>query len=100
MGDRIFGGIGIVFAIFYMWQASLVQKSFLSDLVGPKVFPLILGALLAGTSLIIILRPDADVAWPKGRQLLEVLLAIAVMFAYAQFLPDVGFLIATALASA
>ncbi|MCR8724094.1 tripartite tricarboxylate transporter TctB family protein [Frigidibacter sp. ROC022] len=99
MSDRILGGLALVFAAFYIWQATLIRESFMSDVVGPKTFPLILGVAMGVCALVILLRPDSDPVWPKGMQLLEVLMAVAVMFAYAQLLPDLGFLIATALAS-
>ena len=100
MSDRIFGGLGLLFAMFYIWQASLVQESFLSDVVGPKTFPFILGAGLALASLAILLKPDTGAHWPRGMQLVELAMAVAVMGFYAWAVPLAGFVLATALASA
>jgi putative tricarboxylic transport membrane protein len=47
-----------------------------------------------------IIRPDAEPEWPRFGKLVEILAAVAVMVAYAQFLPVAGFIIATAVASA
>lgn len=100
MSDRIFGGLGLLFALFYIWQASLVQDSFMTDAVGPRTFPYILGVGLAICSIVIVIRPDAGAHWPAGRQFLELAMAVAVMGIYAWALPELGFLIATALATA
>lgn len=100
MSDRIFGGLGLLFSIFYIWQASLVQDSFMTDVVGPRTFPYLLGAGLALASIVILLRPDAVGHWPAARQLFELAMTVAVMCLYAWFLPSVGFLIATAVAAA
>ena len=99
MSDRVFGGVGLLFAIFYLWQTSLVPDAFMIDVVGPRTFPYILGAALALISVVIVLRPDPSPVWPRGMQLLEVLMAIVVMAAYAMLLPRYGFLICTAVAS-
>lgn len=100
MSDRIFGGIGLLLAIFFAWQATLIQESFLSDIVGPKVFPYIISTVMALSSLYFILKPDPNPDWPRAGRLAEIALAAAVMIAYAQALPDLGFVAATAIASA
>ncbi|MCH9852598.1 MAG: tripartite tricarboxylate transporter TctB family protein [Alphaproteobacteria bacterium] len=99
MSDRVFGIIGILFAIFYMWQASLIEDSFISDVVGPRTFPYILAIGLAISSLIIALKPDAAVRWPQARQFFELVMTVAVLGIYAWVLPVVGFLLATAVVS-
>ncbi|MDT8345094.1 MAG: tripartite tricarboxylate transporter TctB family protein [Thermohalobaculum sp.] len=99
MSDRIFGGIGLALAAFFIWGATQIELSFISDPVGPRTFPIIIAALLGLASLVILLRPDAEPDWPKAGRLLEIAGAVAVMVAYALLLPKVGFLIATAAAS-
>lgn len=100
MGDRLFGGIGLALAAFYIWQATRIQLSFISDPVGPKAFPIIIGLLLGVSSLVIILRPDPRPHWPALGRLAEIGLAVVVLLAYAYSLPSAGFLISTALAAA
>ncbi|MDE3079727.1 MAG: tripartite tricarboxylate transporter TctB family protein [Paracoccaceae bacterium] len=100
MGDRALGSVGLGLAAAYVWQASRIQESFISDPIGPKGFPFIIGGLLALTSLAVLLRPDPPPHWPRPARLLELVAAVAVMVAYALFLPDAGFVIATAIASA
>ena len=100
MSDRVFGGLGLLLAVFFIWQATLIQESPFSDVVGPKVFPIIIGSVLGLSALVFVVRPDPAPHWPAARRLFEIAMAIAVMVAYAILLPDVGFLIATAIASA
>lgn len=99
MSDRIFGGIGLALAAFFIWGATQIELSFISDPVGPRTFPIIIASLLGLASLVILLRPDAEPDWPKAGRLLEIAGAVAVMVAYALLLPRLGFLIATAAAS-
>lgn len=100
MSDRIFGGVGIALAIFFIWQATLIQESFIQDAVGPKTFPIIIGTVLGLSSLYILVRPDRNPLWPRFGGLLEIGLAVLVMIAYALALREIGFLIATAVAAA
>ncbi|HPD91059.1 MAG: tripartite tricarboxylate transporter TctB family protein [Rhodobacter sp.] len=100
MSDRIFGAFGLGLAIFYAWATLQIQESFLSDTVGPKAFPLIVAAILGLASLVILLRPDSAPQWPAPGRLAEIAAAAVVMILYAEFLPKVGFVFATALAAA
>jgi len=99
MSDRIFGGIGIFLAVFYAWQASLIQESFLSDPVGPKIFPYIISTVMALSSVYFLIKPDPEPHWPRAGRLAEIGFAALVMIAYAQALPEFGFLISTAIAA-
>jgi len=99
MSDRIFGGMGLLLAAFFIWGATRIELSFISDPVGPRTFPVIIGAVLGLASLAVLLRPDAGPDWPRPGRLAEIAGAVAVMVAYALLLPDLGFVIATAAAS-
>ncbi len=96
MADRILGVIGMALAAFYIWQATQIQVSFISDPVGAKTFPIIIGLLLGASSLVILLRPDKDPQWPSLSRLAELGIAVGVLLLYAYLLPEVGFVIATA----
>ncbi len=99
MSDRILGVIGLCLAIFFAWAASIIQESFLTDAVGPKMFPYIIAAVAALASVYFILRPDADPEWPGLGRLAEIGAAAVVLCLYAIALPELGFLIATAFAA-
>ena len=99
MGDRTLGAIGLVLSLFYIWQATQIQLSFISDPVGPRTFPIIICVLMAIASVVMIVMPDPTPHWPPLRGMIEIGLAVVVMFIYASLLPTLGFLIATALAA-
>jgi putative tricarboxylic transport membrane protein len=99
MSDRIFGIFGILLAIGYAMAAFAIEESFLSDAVGPKAFPLIIATVLGLSSLVIAIKPDPEPHWPPFARLAEIAAAAVVMVLYAQFLPVIGFVFATALAA-
>jgi putative tricarboxylic transport membrane protein len=98
--DRIFGGVCVALAAFYIWAATRIPLSFISDPVGPRTFPIIIGALVGLAGLAILLRPDPEPEWPALGRLLEIAATIVVLVAYAQLLPELGFVIATAFTAA
>lgn len=100
MSDRIFGVVGLLLAIGFAFAALAIEESFLSDAVGPKAFPLIIAAVLGLSSISIALKPDASPTWPDLSRLVEIAAAVVVMVLYAELLPVIGFVFATALAAA
>ena len=100
MSDRIFGVFGLALGIFYLWAASIIPDSFMTDVVGPRAFPYIVGTIILVCSVVFILRPDPEPVWPAFRDLAEIIFAGAVMFLYAWALPEVGFVISTIFATA
>lgn len=99
MSDRVLGTIGLLFAAIFIWQATLIQESFIQDVVGPKTFPIIIAIVMAIASVYFIIRPDADPIWPKAAGLIEIGLAALVLISYALALPEIGFGTATAIAA-
>ncbi|MEQ8665279.1 MAG: tripartite tricarboxylate transporter TctB family protein [Rhodospirillales bacterium] len=99
MSDRIFGGVGLLLAAFFIWGATEIELSFISDPFGPRAFPIMIAIVMAISSLVVLARPGESPEWPALPKLAEIALAIVVMTAYAMLLPDLGFVIATALAS-
>ncbi|MEC7764343.1 MAG: tripartite tricarboxylate transporter TctB family protein [Pseudomonadota bacterium] len=100
MSDRIFGVVGFLLAIGFAFAALNIEESFLSDAVGPSGFPLIVAAVLALSSIAIAIKPDAAPQWPSLGRLVELLAAVVMMVLYAELLPVLGFVIATAFAAA
>lgn len=96
MSDRIFGGIGLVLAILFVWQATIIEESFMTDAVGPKVFPYVIVTVMALASAYFLVKPDPEPDWPRAGRLAEIAFAVLVLIAYAQLLPELGFVIATA----
>ena len=97
--DRIFGLVMLFLALAYMASATQIQTSFLADPVGPRAFPLIIGAVAALSSLFMVIKPDPDPDWPMGRTWVALLIAVIVLIAYAYALKPFGFIITTAIAA-
>ncbi|EYD72690.1 tripartite tricarboxylate transporter TctB family protein [Limimaricola hongkongensis] len=100
MSDRIFGGIGLMLAALYAFAATTIPDSFMSDAVGPRAFPYGIAAVMALSSVWFLFKPDPAPDWPRMGRIAEIGAAALVMIAYAQLLPEIGFVIATAFAAA
>lgn len=98
--DRVFGLVVLMVALAYIASATQIQTSFLSDPVGSKAFPIIIGSVAALCGLILIIRPDPDPSWPAKRTLMALMIAVVVLIAYAYLLKPLGFIIPTALTAA
>lgn len=96
MSDRILGLTVLGLAIWYGWTAGDYEASF-GDPLGPAAFPQMLAVPAALLSLFLILRPDPDPSWASGLPALRQIATVAVLLAYAFFLEDLGFILATAL---
>lgn len=93
--DRFVGALGVGIAGFFIWRATLIEEPFISDPVGPKIFPIIICLLLGLASLALVLRPDPEPEWPRLSGILEVVGGLVVFLAYTELLPVLGFVIAT-----
>ena len=100
ISDRIFGLVVTLAALAFIASATQVQTSFLSDPVGPKAFPMMIGAVAVICGIFMILKPDPDPTWPVGKTLLALMVAVAVLVGYAYSLKPLGFLIPTAITAA
>jgi len=100
MSDRLFGLAIIVVALGYIFSATLIQTSFLSDPVGSKSFPYLVGGIAAMCGLAVMIRPDAEPVWPPLATFGRLLLAVFVLVGYAYALKPLAFLIPTAVAAA
>lgn len=97
--DRIFGVVVIVSALAYIASAFQIQTSFLSDPMGSKTFPIMLGVVAIICGIFFIFRPEEEAEWPDAGSLVKIVVATAAMVAYAYALKPLGFLISTALAA-
>ncbi len=97
--DRIFGLVALFVALAYIASATQIQTSFLADPVGPRAFPILVGAVAALSALAMIVRPDPDPAWPTGRTWISLAVAVLVLVGYAYTLKPLGFIVPTAIAA-
>jgi putative tricarboxylic transport membrane protein len=98
-GDRIFGAVMIVLALGYILSAMNIQTSFMSDPVGPRLFPYMVAGVIILCSLVMVLRPDPQAEWPAPLMLLKLLTALVVLVGYAMVIRPWGFIIPTVLVS-
>lgn len=97
--DRIFGLIAAVVALAYIASATQIKTGFMTDPVGPKGFPLLVGAVAAVCAMFMVFKPDDNPTWPGLRTLGSLLLSVIVLVCYAYALKPLGFLVPTALAA-
>lgn len=97
--DRIFGLVCVLVALAYIVSATQIQSSFLTDPVGPKTFPFMIGTVAALCGLYMMIKPDPEPQWPVLRTLGSLAFAVLVLVAYAFSLVPFGFIIPTAIAA-
>ena len=97
MSDRLTGLVLLALAVAYGVTAGGYQ-AMIGDPLGPAVFPTALAIALGLLSLYLIVRPDLEPAWPRGRALLKQVLTLVAFVAYAYLLEPLGFLVSTFLA--
>jgi len=98
-GDRIFGVVMMIVALGYILSAMSIQTSFLSDPVGPRVFPYMVAGVGMVCALVMVLRPDPEAEWPRGAMIVQLLVALVVLLGYAMLIRPLGFVIPTAIAA-
>lgn len=99
MSDRVLGVACLLLSAFYIFMATQIQTSFITDYLGPKFFPILIACLLAIAAIFPIIKPDPDPDWPGIGRFVEIIFAVAVMVAYTYALPVVGFVLSTAITS-
>jgi putative tricarboxylic transport membrane protein len=99
MSDKVFGSVVLAFAALMAWGAGQIQESFIQDPLGPKAFPWLIAGVMAASGAYMVVKPDAHLGWPGRAKLWELLATVGVMFAYAELLPALGFVLCTAVAA-
>jgi putative tricarboxylic transport membrane protein len=99
MNDRVFGVFTLILSVFYIFSAYIIQESFISDHIGPKIYPYMVSFFLITSSLFLIIKPDIKPLWPKFSKIVEILMTALILIMYAIFLPVIGFVFSTFFAS-
>lgn len=97
--DRIFGVVMMVLALGYILSAMGIQTSFLSDPVGPRLFPYLVAGVVMLCSLSLVLKPDPNAEWPGMVMLGKLAIATAVLVTYAYAIRPLGFILPTTIAA-
>ena len=98
--DRLFGLVVLMTALAYIASATQIQSSFLTDPVGPKAFPMLIGGVAALSALVMMIKPDPNPHWPAVRTFGALAVALIVLIGYAFALKPFGFLLPTAVTAA
>ena len=99
MSNRIFGGGCVLIGALYIYFASQTALTLLTDPLGPRPFPMLVGACLSASGAVLLIKPGMEPNWPSLARLLELLFAVTVMLGYAIVMPEIGFVIATTIAT-
>lgn len=96
MSVRLAGAAIFVIAALYAWTSSSYEAPF-GDVLGPSVFPLIVGipAMILAASLVAV--PAGRVDWAPPRRMARQGAALAILLGYAFLLRPLGFPLATVL---
>lgn len=97
--DRILGLITLITAVAYIAAATQIETNFFSGEFLPKLFPLLIGAVAALSSLVLIFKPDPDPEWPASGSWIAMGVAVLVLALYAVLLTPLGFILPTIFAA-
>ena len=87
------GACLLVLAVAYGIGGSLVEYSFSSDPLGPRVFPVALGVILGVLALLHLKSPGGAEGFPEGKLLLRVLAIPLLMVISTLLFEPAGFAI-------
>lgn len=93
--DRVTGLVFVLLGLGAVWHAQSLNVAFSSDPVGPKVFPTIIGGIMALGGAVLVLRPHR-IEWEGGRWPLVAMVAVASLI-YPLLLIPLGFIVTTSL---
>jgi putative tricarboxylic transport membrane protein len=93
---RLFGAAVFAIAALYTLQAQTYQITF-GDVLGPSVFPVIVGIPMMILSASLVVFPTGQVDWPPRDRLWRQAAALAVFVGYTLVMEQIGFPITTAI---
>lgn len=94
MSVRILGVAIFVIAALYTRQAGTYDVSF-GDVLGPTVFPIIVGIPMMILSASLVVFPTGQVDWPAPQRMWRQAAALAVLVGFTMTLEPLGFPLAT-----
>lgn len=91
LSNRIAALALLAFSLIYGFAGSTIEYSFSSDPFGPRVFPVLLAAILALLSLIYLFVPGHGETWPQGTVLMRCIALPALVLIAALLFEPIGF---------
>ncbi|WP_394165209.1 tripartite tricarboxylate transporter TctB family protein [Neptunomonas phycophila] len=95
MYDRIFAGALLLLSGLIVWAALKLDVPFQYEPLGPKAFPVILGVILAITSVWLLIKPSKNDWHPSKEILGKILAGLVLLTVYAALFEHAGFIVAT-----
>lgn len=89
--SRVAAIVLLLFSFAYGIAGSQIDYAFSSDPLGPRVFPVVLAALLAVFAILYFFFPGAAEPWPQGALLRRSILLPALILVSAVTLEPLGF---------
>ncbi|MEZ2720537.1 tripartite tricarboxylate transporter TctB family protein [Paenalcaligenes hominis] len=97
MSDRVLGLFCLVIAAVVFWQSYDMVPAFSYEPLGPRAFPMLIGALLALCGLVLVVKNQFIAPrLPQGTHR-KILLLFAYILVYALLFQPLGFVVATIL---
>ena len=94
--DRVAGVVLFLFGGWYVWYGSQFESPIVADSLGPAAFPVMLGIMMMGLSVVIFLQPDENPNWPTNTMVWVKMAAVILSFViYSQIIKPLGFVVAT-----
>lgn len=94
MSVRLLGVAVLVIAALYTWQSQSYAASF-GDVLGPTVFPVIVGIPVMILAASLVAFPSGQVVWAPWDRVWRQAAALLVLLGYAALLRPFGFPLAT-----
>lgn len=94
MTVRLAGVAIFMIAALYTWYGRDYTASF-GDILGPSVFPLIVGIPTMILSASLVVFPSGQVDWPDREHMVRQVAALVILVGYAWLLRPLGFPLAT-----
>jgi putative tricarboxylic transport membrane protein len=89
--NRIAALMLLALSLLYGFAGSGIEYAFSSDPLGPRVFPVLLAAILALLSLIYLFVPGQSETWPQGTLLVRCMALPVLVLVAALILEPLGF---------
>lgn len=99
--DAIAGAVLFLVSLLLLYQSSRLQMVYGKSIPGTGFLPFWLSVTMVGLSLLLMINglrhgvAPAAIRWPKGRGLLQVLIALGALVAYTFLVTVLGYVLST-----
>lgn len=98
MNDRTLGIAALLLSAFMLWQSYGMVPAFSYEPLGPRAFPMLLGALIGLCGIYILIKGQFKAAYIAPNTQLKIVILFLLFVAYGFLFQPLGFIVATFLA--